>query len=55
MSTDIPEILKEVASCLRAFLGRTLPAIRADWWPALVVANLGEQQQRILGKRWWRT
>lgn len=30
---------------------RPLPAIRPDWWSVLVVANLTEQQQRILRSR----
>ncbi len=51
MPMALQDILNDVASRLREFLGRSLPAIRSDWWAALVVANLTEQQQRILNSR----
>ena len=51
MHPEISDILNDVANRLREFLGRSLAGIRADWWPALVVANLTEQQQRILKSR----
>ena len=40
MNADMTKILQEIAVALRAFLGRTLPGIRTDWWAALVIAVL---------------
>jgi ATP-dependent helicase HepA len=51
MQANVQELLKEAAACVRTFLSRLLPGIRSDWWPALVVANLTDQQQRILKSR----
>ena len=51
MNADMTKILQEIAVALRAFLGRTLPGIRTDWWAALVIASLSEQQQRNLRNR----
>jgi superfamily II DNA or RNA helicase len=51
MNLQIFDILNDVATRLRDFLARSLASIRSDWWNALVVANLTEQQQRILKSR----
>src|ERR1017187_10131378 len=43
--------MEAAVKLVRDILGRSLPAIRSDWWPALGVANFTEQQQRILKSR----
>jgi len=48
---EITDVLNEVAASVRVYLNRELPEIRSDWWNALVVAQLTEQQLRILRNR----
>lgn len=48
---EITDALNEVATSLRAYLNKALPEIRSDWWNALVVAQLTEQQLRNLRDR----
>lgn len=52
IQTELGDILGEVATSVRCFLGKELQEIRSDWWNALVVAQLTEQQLRnIRGRR----
>jgi len=46
MFSDFGDILGQVATSLRCFLGKKLKEIRSDWWNALVMARLTEQQLR---------
>jgi len=48
---EITDVLNEVSANLRAYLNKALPEIRSDWWNALVVAQLTEQQLRNLRNR----
>jgi ATP-dependent helicase HepA len=44
-------LLNQSTPALRHFLGEVLPRVSKDWWNALVVRNLTEQQARVVRQK----
>jgi ATP-dependent helicase HepA len=55
MASNMREQLTTLATLLRRFLGRELPALGPDWWNQGVLAKLSYQQRAQADEQHWST